>query len=311
MTQITRLAFALICFTVLIGCDIEDVVHAARYKSQFTETKTLTPGGRLSVENFNGSIEINGWERDQVEIDATLYASSEELLSALKVDVVATDGFVQVRTVRPSGRRGNMGASYVIHVPHRVLLDRILSSNGVVTVNEIEGDARIRTSNGRVRLDSIDGNMEVETSNGAVEISNSSGSADLNTSNGAIKLDSVRGHLKARTSNGSINAKLAPDNSRPTTLRSSNGGIELTLTGAPGNDITATTSNSNIEIRAPESLAARLEADTSNGSIKSDFQVDGTVKKKHVEGSINGGGPLLKLDTSNGSIRLLRHNSEL
>jgi DUF4097 and DUF4098 domain-containing protein YvlB len=288
------------------------MASSARFKAEFQETHPLRPGGRVAVETMNGSIEVNGWDRDEVEITGTRYASSEDLLAALKIDVVATDGFVQVRTVRPSGRRGNMGASFVLHVPRLVLLDRLEASNGAITIKDIEGDVRLKTSNGRISIEEVKGTVEADTSNGGVTLANSSGPAKVKTSNGNIKADGVYGYLDAKTSNGSIKARmLKVDSSRPIQMRSSNGGIELTIDEALTADIIASTSNASITVRAPDSLAAKIKASTSNGSIKTDFDVEGTIKKSMVEGVISGGGPLLDLGTSNGSIRLLKGTPEV
>ena len=89
-------------------------------------------------------------------------------------------------------------------------------------------------------------------------------------------------------------------------FESSNGNIEIELEGLESNELRANTSNASITLRMPAALKARLRASTSNSSISSDFDVTthGTLSKNHLEGDINGGGPLLDLTTSNGSIKL-------
>ena len=294
---------------VLAGCDIEELAGSARFTEDFHYNYKLKPEGRLSVESFNGSIEVHSWDKDEVEITGSKYASSQALLDALKVDVVATDDFIQVRTVRPSGHRGNMGAKFAIRAPRRVELDRISSSNGSLDVEGIEGNARLTTSNGKIRIAVFEGNVEAKTSNGSVTLTDSQGSAVIKTSNGNIKADGVRGHFEAKTSNGGIRARILGDgDGRPIEVHTSNGSIDLTLTEQPSADVIATSSNSSVTVHAPASLAARITADTSHASIQTDFEVtvQGTQKKTHLDGTINGGGPLIKLDSSNGGIRLLK-----
>ncbi len=82
---------------------------SASYKEDFDYNYKFAPGGRISVESYNGSIEIVAWDKDEVHVTGTKYASSEALLAAIKVDIVATDDFIQIRTVKPSGRRGKHG----------------------------------------------------------------------------------------------------------------------------------------------------------------------------------------------------------
>src|SRR5690242_12324618 len=135
-------------FLLLAGCDFEDLGSSDRYTADFHYSYPLKSGGRLSVENFNGSIEIASWDQDSVDISGVKYAGTPELRDAIKIDIVNTADSVHVRTVRPSERRGNMGAKYVIKVPRKTELERITSSNGGIRVSDVEGPARLRSSNG-------------------------------------------------------------------------------------------------------------------------------------------------------------------
>jgi hypothetical protein len=51
---------------------------------------------------------------------------------------------------------------------------------------------------------------------------------------------------------------------------------------------------------------ARIRANTSNGAAQTDFDVDGSIGKHSIEGSVNGGGPLVHLTSSNGAVRVLK-----
>jgi DUF4097 and DUF4098 domain-containing protein YvlB len=293
----------------LIGCDIEDFGSSERYTADFHYSYPLKPGGRVTVENFNGSIEIAGSDQEVVDVSGVKYAGTKELLDALKIDVTKSGDVVQVRTIRPSERRGNMGAKYVIRVPRKVELDRISSSNGSIHVNDVQGPAHLRTSNGGIHANNLKGNVDISTSNGGIEVQDLEGAAVLKTSNGRVRAEGVRGQLEAETSNGGINVHLAKaDPGHPIRLDTSNGSIDLTVDQANQNDVVASTSNAGITVHMPSSIGARLKAHTSNGSISSDFevQVQGPISKHSLEGTIRGGGPVLDLSTSNGSIHLVK-----
>lgn len=295
----------------LTGCDWDDFCGAgsARYSEDFHHRYPLKPGGRLTLENFNGSVEISGWDQATVDISGAKYAHTPEMRDAIKIEITPSADSIYVRTVRPSERRGNMGARYVVKVPRRIELERIVSSNGTIRVTDVEGAARLKTSNGSVRAMHLAGNLEAQTSNGAIEVENLEGSASLRTSNGRVRAEGVQGALDASTSNGGISARIRkPDPSRPIKLGTSNGGVDLTLEAPLTSDVHATTSNGGITVHLPGSLAARVRAHTSNASISTDFEVktQGALSKHHLEGAIGSGGPLLDLSTSNGSIRLLR-----
>ncbi len=292
---------------LLAGCDWEDLGPSNRFTEDFSYKFDLKPGGRVTLENFNGSVEILGWEKESVEIQGTKYAASKDLLDALKIEITPSDGSLYVRTVRPFERRSNLGARYRISVPRKTTLEKITSSNGSIRVEGVSGNGRLRTSNGAVRAMRYQGDLEATTSNGGVELTEFQGAATLTTSNGAITADGVRGHFQATTSNGTIDARLVElEAQRPVRVHTSNGNVKLTIESLRGNDVHADTSNGSITVRLPASTAARVRAHTSNSSVSTDFVVSGTQSKTRLEGAIGAGGPLLDLTSSNGSVRLLK-----
>jgi len=293
----------------LVGCDIEDFGNSQRYSQDFHYNYPMKAGGRLSLETFNGSVEISGWDQNTVDISGTKYAATPELRDSIKIDVEHSGDSVEIRTERPSARRGGMGAKYIIRVPRQTQLDRVVSSNGSIHMLDIDGGARLKTSNGGVRAEHVRGNFDAQTSNGGIDIENLDGSATLHTSNGRVHAEEVRGSLEAETSNGSINVRLTkPEAGRPVKLETSNGSIELTMEAMNQNEVRASTSNSGITLHLAGDIGANLTADTSNSSITSDFDVatHGTINKHHLEGKIGAGGPPIELNTSNGGIRILK-----
>lgn len=271
-----------------VACDDFDMdFNGERYESPFHYSYDLKPGGRLEVETFNGSVEIRSWDQNKVDISGVKYANSTALRDAIRIEASGSPDSVSVRTIRPSDHHGNMGARYVIRVPKNIMLDRIVSSNGAVKVEDVSGLVHARTSNGGVTLSRVNGDVDAQTSNGGIHLEEVSGNAVLHTSNGHIQVDHNKGPVQAETSNG---------------------GIDIGFDTAPKSDIRATTSNSSITVTMPSSSGAHLRANTSNGSITTDFEttMQGSLSKTHLEGTVNGGGPLLDLSTSNGSIKILK-----
>ncbi len=294
----------------LAGCDEMDLGGLGgsdRYREDFHYSFPLTTGGTVRLDNYNGAVEISGWDRNTVEIDGTKYAKTEYRLKEMKIDIVPSASSITIRTVPPIDRFGNAGARYTIHVPKKTVLAGIVSSNGSIRVEGIEGDTHLRTSNGSVHATMLVGPLDVQTSNGSVDVSEINGDTTLHSSNGTIRADVRKGRFGASTSNGSITAHLREADSGPVRLSSSNGHIELTIDAA--REVHATTTNSSITVRMPASAGAQVDAHTSNASITCDFDVSvrgGQMSKHHLEGTIGSGGPTLDLGTSNGSIKLLR-----
>ncbi len=301
-----KLALPAVAF-LLTGCDEINFGDSDRYKDDFHYSYPLSPGGRVSLEGFNGTVEIVGWDKDTIEINGTKYASTQERLAEMKVEIDAQPSSVRIHTSRPT-MRGNMGVRYSIRVPRKAVLDQIVTSNGAIKIEDIDGVARLKTSNGQLKVTRLNGSLEAETSNGGVDIMDTSGQVRVHTSNGGVKAEITKGSFEATTSNGSIRATLRDsDSSKPVVLHSSNGGIDVTLDKM--HEVRADSSNSSITVRLPANANARLRAHTSNSSIATDFGVSaqGTLSKHHLEGNIGSGGPLLDLSTSNGGIRVLRN----
>jgi hypothetical protein len=304
-----RVLIALLAFSVA-GCEFApgDWGDSQRFKEEFSHDYKLSSGGRITLESFNGSVEILGWDQESVSVTGTKYASREEVMRAIKIDVLSDASSLRVRAVRPLERNCNCGARFLLKVPRKVMLDRIETSNGSLRVESIEGDARLQTSNGSVKVWSVAGDVNVKTSNGAVELQKFNGRADLKTSNGSIKADDVRGGFSAETSNGSISATLgAMDPGRPVVAETSNASVTLNFESWKDHGVRVRTSNGSVNIGLPAGVNAQVRADTSHGRINSDFELAANeIEKDHVDGRIGQGGPLLELRTTNGNIRLMK-----
>ncbi len=312
MRTLARLVPLLTASLLLGGClYIGDFEDSESYREDFHSTHPLEPGGTVSIETFNGSIELRGWEQNSVEVNGTKSASSKAGLDALKIDVNAAAGSVRIRAVRPTDFYRNAGVRFSIRVPRKALLELVSTSNGRIQVEDVEGQARLHTSNGGVRVSRVKGEVEARTSNGTIEAQDIDGNVNLHTSNGSIRAETTHGSFEGTTSNGSITARLNdPAATWPVRAESSNGHIELTVDAKQVPEVRASTSNSSILLRLPASASARVRAATSHSSITSDFDglESGQGRQRHSElhGTIGSGGALIDLVSSNGSIRILK-----
>jgi hypothetical protein len=311
MRKQPALWLAVAAAVMLAGCEIDPSdwgESSNRYKENFSYSYKLTPGGRLSVESFNGSVEILGWDKDTVEVTGEKYALRREIMEDIRIDGVSEAGYLRLRAVKPVERNCNCGAKFVIRAPKKLVVDRVETSNGALRAESIEGQVRMRTSNGSVKLWAVNGEVEATTSNGSIEVNELSGSATLKTSNGRVRADGVRGNFSATTSNGSMDVTIEElDAGRTLELVSSNGTVTAALRKFNNNPITVRTSNSSINVKLPEGVNADVRASTSNGSISSDFDVvTRTSSKNRLDGRMGNGGALLDLTTSNGTVRLMR-----
>jgi len=127
---------------------------------------------------------------------------------------------------------------------------------------------------------------------------------DLHANNGGISLSGLNSHVRFETTNGGVNlSEMAGDVKGETT----NGGIHVKLDGARWNGagLDVTTTNGGIRAVMPATYAAHLEAATVNGGLHVDFPitVTGSIRNR-VSTDLNGGGPAIHLETTNGGVRI-------
>ncbi len=306
---IPAVAAGLLCLT---ACDVQDWgdFSAGRFTSDFHYSYPLRAGGTLTLETFNGSVEISAWDQNTVDISGTKYGPTQTAADTLKIEIDHTADLVSVRVPRPYDRRSHEGAKFVVKIPRGVILDRITSSNGGIRTMAGVGPSRLKTSNGSIHVEALEGNVDAQTSNGPIEVRDVKGDVVAHTSNGHIRADGVDGTVEATTSNSSVRAEIGrPD--RNVRIETSNGPVELWLPNGLTREVRVNTNNSGITLHLPTTLNARVLARTSNSSITTDFDVAmrGEIDKNHMDATIGSGGPLIDLSTSNGSIRLLKGRS--
>lgn len=295
---------------VFPGCDWIDPSEwgaSQRFKEPFSAAEKLASGGRVTLETFNGPIEIRGWDREEAAIEVVKYASRQETLGHMDVDIVADGSSLRVRVRRPEGNC-NCGASLSLRLPRKIILEDARTSNGAVTIESVEGSGRATTSNGAVKVWDVAGDWTLRTSNGAVELDRMSGSVTARTSNGRIRLSGLQGRADVETSNGSIDVDISdPQSGAPFVFRSSNGSVTVKLQRWANNPLRVSTSNASITLALPDGVNADLRASTSNGRVTSDFEVSAReFGKSRLEGRLGAGGERIELTSSNGSIRLVR-----
>ena len=187
-------------------------VHA-EVTQEFHKTVPLSADGRVSLSNINGDVEITGWNKNEVQIDAVKTARDQQRLDEARIDVNAGSSSVKIETHYPSHLFNNNPASvhYTLHVPQNARLDKIDLVNGSLTVQQLSGDIEANLVNGKVRASDLAGTADLATVNGSVEANytalNNVREIKLKSVNGAVNLllpQSPNADVSASTVNGSI-----------------------------------------------------------------------------------------------------------
>ena len=212
---------------------------AFAFDKVFEATYPLPSGGRFSLTNVNGSVEVRGWQRDEVHVRAVKRSrTNPEDESRVTIDVEARSGSVAIITRYPEADPVDVTVEYTIQVPARLLLTNIQTVNGDIRVRDLEvlngaGHVGARTTNGNVRLELAhlgDGGapIRVETVNGSVALElPASVGAELHAQslNGDFQSD-LPLEVQATSGRAEVRARLGRGGA-PVVLRTVNGGIRI------------------------------------------------------------------------------------
>jgi DUF4097 and DUF4098 domain-containing protein YvlB len=132
----------------------------------------------------------------------------------------------------------------------------------------------------------------------------------IETLNGPVSVENVTGHMNMRAVNGPVSLRQVGGDVH---ARAQNGPIDVALEGArwDGAGLDAESENGPVELSLPASYAAHLETGTENGPMDVRFPItlQGDLDTRHLSLDIGGGGPPIRLITTNGPVTL-RHTSD-
>ena len=124
------------------------------------------------------------------------------------------------------------------------------------------------------------------------------------TVNGGIELSGLTGRINAETTNGGIKAR---DVSGSIDASTTNGGIEVELSQVAESGVKLGCTNGGIELRLPQDARATISARVTNGGINTNgiqIETTGESTRRRLDGRMNGGGPRISIEGTNGGIRI-------
>ena len=248
------------------------------------------PGRAVRIQNANGRIRVIGEDRTDIEVRATKVAhadsdeAAESLVREIRVIWGQAGGVLEIEVDVPRRwqRRGH--AHLEVHLPRGTSVE-VSASNGKICVENLRGAVRARSSNGSIDVADVVGDIDVSASNAKVCCSCTKGHIVARSSNGKIQLHEHRGSIDASTSNGLIVASMEELGREGVQLATSNGRIVLEL---------------------PNAVDADVDIRVDNGVIRNDRELCKSTSERagRLRGKLGGGGPPIRLRTSNGSICL-------
>jgi len=306
----------------------------------FIQTYKVTPPVNLKISTTGGNISTTGRDDNTIEVSFIIAKRGQVLpitFAQLKdyadVEINTDNSNLEIKVKKIYEH--NISVGFNIKTPVKTSATLNTSGGNLYVVN-IEGKHTLNTSGGNINLAKITGSMDARTSGGNITINESTADYYASTSGGNISAENVNGKLEISTSGGNISAKnithgLTGHTSGgnvsiqtvqgPVDVETSGGDMHLDdISGSvkahtSGGDVSATlikltgpidlgTSGGSLHAVIPAGLG--LDLDLSADDINTPLtNFSGTAKKNRIVGKMNGGGILVHMSTSGGSISLI------
>lgn len=317
--------------SLAVVCLVSCVPAAAQGpEGAFERTLKVSGSADVSVQSGSGSIRVEPGAVDSVRVAARLKAGSswlaggdvEKRIRQIEQNppIEQQGNVIRIGQFADDDLPRNISISYEITVPAATKLAARTGSGGII-VGAIAGPAEVKSGSGSVTVGRVGGNVVASTGSGSIKVEGAA-SLEASTGSGSIHAGSVAGPTKATSGSGGIT--IAQSGKGDVTVSAASGGIRLTgvdgaarlksssgsitIDGRPSGPWTLHSSSGGITMTVPPDAAFDLDARTNSGSIDSahpvTMEVTGKVDKRRIAGKVRGGGPLVEVSCSSGSIHI-------
>ena len=322
---------AVLCVAALLPASAE----AQRAEGSFERTLTVAGTPNIEISAGSGSIEVRTGATGRVEVRGRIRAgdwggglfrrnavSAEERVRRVEANppIEQSGDSIRIGHFKDDDLQEGVSISYTVVLPAPSNLDA-RSGSGSVDVNGVSGRVEARSGSGSLTLQKVSA-LRASTGSGSITADGVGGELHATSGSGTIRATAVAGAITAKTGSGGIEiVQVGPGQvdvssaSGSVRVQGVRGGLNastasggLTIQGEMAGDWRLSAASGSIRINLPATQGFELDATTGSGSIDVDFPVTvtGTVERRSLKGSAQGGGPLLRIRTSSGGIAVRR-----
>lgn len=208
-------------------------------EDRIDRTMAAEPQGEVQISNVSGTIDVRGWDRNEVKVTGDLGDDVE------RVDIDSSKGRTVIKVVLPRGSTHDGDADHEIQVPRNSAIE-VSAVSADVSTRGVLGTQRIKSVSGEISADVAGDNSEIRSVSGDITVHGSGKplSLRLSTVSGSIDLSNAAGKLDAVTVSGDARLQLG----------------ELT-------EVRGRTTSGSFDLRGKLSRDGRVEVEAVSGDI--------------------------------------------
>ena len=253
--------------------------------------------GTVVISNVCGEVEVEGWDKPTVEVDAELEADDDE------VTFETTGSRTTIAVVDPSG--GDVDcAELEVKVP----------AGSVVEVHTVSAEVEVGGVTGALDLQTVSGSIDVSGSPSEVEIQTVSGDVTVpavpkleveSVSSKLVLGGSGNAELDAETVSGGVVVNGGPF--RELEVETVSGDIEVEAILTPNARVKLVSHSGDIDLALPAGVSADFELESFSGRIRDELAGHEAVTPKYGPGSglefeLGGGSARIRAETFSGNL---------
>jgi hypothetical protein len=307
----------------LLACFCLAAMLAARpAEAEVRRIERNFPGGpnvALQIDSYRGLIEISVAPDSQFHLELVLdpgtedKAKSDRLLQEVETQISQDGPVVTIRLRNPSVT----GLHLELNEPQRVTVEircqvprscrlDLATNDGSINVGDLSGNVKVRARNGTLFFRHINGDIDAADDHGDIVLSHCTGSVKMSAVVGNIRAGTIVGPVDLQTTNGDIEVQHVLGGGK---LSATAGDITLGLPKVMTRDVSADTDGGAITVRLDPEAHCTLHASSVWGKIHLRPAVpvlvqSGGDRKRTLVGTLNGGGPDVRLHASGGQIQI-------
>jgi DUF4097 and DUF4098 domain-containing protein YvlB len=238
---------------LMIACALP--IAAAAGGGSVDRKVAAEPSGEVVISNVSGTIDVRGWDRNEVQVTGHLGRDVERL------DVETSGGRTFVKVILPRGNAHDGEAEIEVSVPR----------NSSVEVSAVSADVSSRGVLGTQRLKSVSGEVTADIAGDESEVRSVSGDVTVRGNGKPLRLrvSSVSGSLDLTNTAGSLDvvtvsgdARVQMGDTSDVRGRTTSGDLEVSgkLTREGRVDVEGVSGDITLRLTAPGGLSAEIES---------------------------------------------------
>jgi DUF4097 and DUF4098 domain-containing protein YvlB len=267
------------------------------------ESHPIDPGSEVGIEVLSGTVVIEAWSQNLVEVTGTLGDGVEDL----EIDADEDGVYIEVEYDEQYHGRQDVDTDLTIRVPAGVAMS-VETVSASVSVTGLTGELDVETVSGAVDIASMPSELDIETVSGSIHVDRAPHEADISSVSGLIEVREAGGMLDAENVSGSITIHGGVIDGGD--FETVSGDITCHAVPNPGSSLDIETMDGTITLTIDANLVASFDLTTFSGAIENQIGPEPTRTSKYTPGkelsfNTGTGGPDISLESFSGSIRLI------